>query len=129
MPVVTFMRRLRIAPVVLAGIVFLAGCASDIMRGYVGKPLESVVIDYGPPANVVDMGPGRKAYQWRKVNTSMVPGTSTEEMRRTRYGRSYQTVETPGYVQETECFYTFYAQFSYGRWYVTDFRKPKLECE
>ncbi|EJN04939.1 hypothetical protein [Phyllobacterium sp. YR531] len=119
----------RIVATVLLSTAFLAGCASDIMKGYIGKPLESVVLDYGPPTNVIEMGPGRKAYQWRKINTNVVPGTSTEEVRKTRHGRTYQTIETPGYVQETECFYTFYADYINGRWYVIDFRKPKLECE
>ncbi|KQV23645.1 hypothetical protein ASC97_26960 [Rhizobium sp. Root1203] len=35
----------------------------------------------------------------------------------------------PGYVKETECFYTFYARAAGTRWIVTNFRKPKLECE
>lgn len=107
----------------------LAGCASDIMKNYIGQPLESVVIDYGPPTEVLDLGPGERAYQWRKISTNAVSGTSTGEVRDTRHGRRYIETETPSYVEQKECFYTFYARSSGGRWYITNFRKPKLECE
>lgn len=41
----------------------------------------------------------------------------------------YEEYSTPGYVEEQECFYTFYARMQQGRWYITNFRQPKLECE
>jgi len=39
----------------------MSACASDIMKNYVGQPVESVVLDYGPPTTVVELGPGERA--------------------------------------------------------------------
>ena len=69
------------------------------------------------------------AYQWRKISTNVVFGSSSGETRRTKHGTEYEVTETPGYVERQECFYTFYARSSGGRWFITNFRKPKLECE
>lgn len=112
-----------------AAILMLAACASDIMKNYVGQPVESVILDYGPPTTVVDLAPGERAYQWRRISTNVVSGSSSGEIRETRHGTKYETTETPGYVERQECFYTFYARQSSGRWLITNFRKPKLECE
>lgn len=114
---------------VVATVFALTGCASDIMKNYIGQPIESVVLDYGPPTTIVDLGQGERAYQWRKISTNVVSGSSSGEVRHTKHGTEYQTTETPGYVERQECFYTFYAQASAGRWFVTNFRQPKLECE
>lgn len=113
----------------VAAMFALAGCASDIMKNYIGQPIESIVLDYGPPTAVVDLGQGERAYQWRKISTNVVSGSSSSEVRHTKHGTEYQTTETPGYVESQECFYTFYARASGGRWFVTSFRQPKLECE
>ncbi len=114
---------------VVATVFALTGCASDIMKNYIGQPIESVVLDYGPPTMIVDLGQGERAYQWRKISTNVVSGSSSGEVRHTKHGTEYQTTETPGYVERQECFYTFYARASEGRWFVTNFRQPKLECE
>ena len=42
----------------------LIGCASEIMKGYVGRPVQDVMLDYGAPTNAFDMGDGRRAFQW-----------------------------------------------------------------
>lgn len=120
----------RAFPVVLAaGVLLLTGCASAVMKNYVGGPVETVMLDYGPPTSVLDLGPGQRAYQWRKVSTNVVPGTARSEVRRTRRGTDVETTETPGYVERQECFYTFYARAAGERWLITSFRKPSLECE
>ncbi|WP_296746227.1 hypothetical protein [Mesorhizobium sp.] len=112
-----------------AALLAVSACASDIMKNYVGQPVESVILDYGPPATVVDLGPGERAYQWRKTSTNVVSGTSSGEVRHTKHGTEYEVTETPGYVERQECFYTFYARSSGRRWFITNFRKPRLECE
>ena len=119
------------APKVLAAAALLtiAACASDIMKNYVGQPVESVVLDYGPPTEIIDLGSGERAYQWRKISTNVVAGSTSGEVRHTKHGTEYETTETPGYVERQECFYTFYARASGGRWFITNFRQPKLECE
>lgn len=109
--------------------VLLAGCASDTMKTYIGQPVESVIIDYGPPTNILELGWNERAYQWRKISTNVVSGSSSGEIRDTRRGMRYEEYSTPGYVEEQECFYSFYARMQQGRWYITNFRQPKLECE
>jgi hypothetical protein len=91
--------------------------------------VESVILDYGPPTTVIDLDQGERAYQWRKISTNVVSGSTSGEVRNTRHGRRYEETETPGYVERQECFYPFYARSSTGRWYITNFRQPKLECE
>lgn len=113
----------------LAAASFLAGCASDIMKNYVGRPVEEVIIDYGPPSTVLELSRDERAYQWRKVSTNVVSGSTSGEIKDTRRGTRYEETVTPGYVEEQECFYTFYARRWGKGWYVTSFRKPKLECE
>lgn len=122
-------RTLALKALFAAALIGMSACASDIMKNYIGQPVESVVLDYGPPNTIVDLGPGERAYQWRKISTNVVSGTSSGEMRRTKHGTEYEVTETPGYVERQECFYTFYARSSGGRWFITNFRKPKLECE
>lgn len=107
----------------------LTGCASDVMKNYIGQPVESVILDYGPPTAVVELDRGERAYQWRKISTNAVSGTSSGEVRHTKHGTDFVTTETPGYIERQECFYTFYAHSSGGFWFITNFRKPKLECE
>lgn len=113
----------------LAALFLLTACASDIMKSYIGAPINSVMLDYGPPDNVYDLRPGERAYQWRQDKTQAVSGSTSGETRRTRHGERYEATETPGYVQQTACYYTFYTRFSGAEWYVTGFRQPSFECE
>ena len=41
--------RRGLAALALVSSLLLAGCASDIMKGYVGQPIEAAIADYGPP--------------------------------------------------------------------------------
>ncbi|OAI26426.1 hypothetical protein FM996_16765 [Methylosinus sporium] len=121
--------RAAYAAAALASTTLLVGCASDIMKNYVGRPVEDVIIDYGPPSTVLELGRDERAYQWRKVSTDVVAGSTSGEIKNTWRGARYEETVTPGYVQERECFYTFYARGGGKDWYVTSFRKPRLECE
>ncbi|MBO9656942.1 hypothetical protein O3S81_00200 [Agrobacterium sp. SOY23] len=107
----------------------LAACASTVMKSYIGAPITSVMLDYGPPDNIYGLGPGQQAYQWRKNKTQVVAGSSSGEVRTTRRGERYEVSETPGYVERIDCYYTFYTRNSGSEWYVTSFRQPSLECE
>lgn len=107
----------------------LTACASTVMKTYVGAPITSVMLDYGPPDNVYSLGPGQQAYQWRKNKTQVVAGSSSGKVRSTRHGERYEVSETPGYVERIDCYYTFYTRGSGNDWYVTSFRQPSLECE
>ncbi len=37
------------AAIAITAALVLTGCASTVMKNYIGQPVESVVIDYGPP--------------------------------------------------------------------------------
>ncbi|MDH0616915.1 MULTISPECIES: hypothetical protein [unclassified Agrobacterium] len=109
--------------------ILLAACASTVMKSYIGAPITSVMLDYGPPDNIYSMGSGQQAFQWRKKKTQVVAGSSSGEVRTTRRGERYEVSETPAYVERIDCYYTFYTRNSGGEWYVTSFRQPPLECE
>ena len=120
--------RARIALAILPCLAF-AGCASDIMKSYMGQPIEMAIADYGPPTETFSLPDGRKAFQWRKVQTIAVAEKTKTEVRETRYGERVESTTTPGYVRSEECFYTLYASSYGGRWVVSGFRKPSLSCE
>mgnify|MGYP000843911313 CR=1 FL=1 len=114
---------------IAAASIVLTACASTVMKSYIGAPITSVMLDYGPPDNIYSLGPGQQAYQWRKNKTQVVAGSSSGEVRSTRHGERYEVSETPGYVERIDCYYTFYTRSSGNDWYVTSFRQPSLECE
>ncbi|WP_332305399.1 hypothetical protein [Rhizobium sp. GR12] len=120
---------IRAAIAVTAASILLTACASTVMKSYIGAPITSVMLDYGPPDNIYSLGAGQQAYQWRKNKTQVVAGSSSGEVRTTRRGERYEVSETPGYVERIDCFYTFYTRNSGAEWYVTSFRQPSLECE
>lgn len=118
------------AIILIAGAsMLLTACASTVMKTYIGAPITSVMLDYGPPDNIYSLGPGQQAFQWRKKKTQVVAGSSSGEVRTTRRGERYEVSETPGYVERIDCYYTFYTRSSGKDWYVTSFRQPSLECE
>ncbi|MBD7990651.1 hypothetical protein H9643_07680 [Ochrobactrum sp. Sa2BUA5] len=125
----------RLLPVSLSGIVALGGtilltaCASQVLKSYIGTPISSVMLDYGPPDNVYKLSANEQAYQWRRTKTQAVASEFNGEVRETRRGERYKGTETPGYIEHTECFYTFYTRRSGHDWYVTNFPQPSLECE
>lgn len=128
------MRRLLIAVTLL-----LSGCATTIMDGFVGKPLQQVMVRYGPPANVFDMPDGRRAFQWNISSNYVVPGSSQSyttanvyappgafaTVNATTYGTS-----TPGYVGQMDCLYTMYGQYDAvtKAWVLVGYEKPRLMC-
>ena len=54
-------------------LITLGGCVADTMRGYIGQDVRQVELAYGPPANVIDLGNGSRAYQWARISTSTTP--------------------------------------------------------
>lgn len=115
--------------------VSLAGCASQIMRSYVGKDVREVMLDYGAPANAFDMGDGRRAFQWVDGSSYTVPVTATttssvNTLGSTSWVNSNTTI-TGGQTINSRCLYTLFARWNEDvkGWYVTDFRKPNLMCE
>jgi hypothetical protein len=60
--------------IVLALCLALAGCASTTQQRqermhtaltpYIGRTIADYAVDHGPPTNTVDLGPGKKGFQW-----------------------------------------------------------------
>lgn len=119
-----------LAIILMSCSVVISGCASTIMKRYMSRDISTVVANYGPPINNFDLPNGQRAFQWKIIDTSYVPETVTYD---SQGGHGYQrgsTVRSGGYVKETACFYTFYANTApNGGWTITGFEKPSFECE
>lgn len=140
-------RRLVALSVVFA----LAACASQIMQGYVGKPLTETVLDYGPPVAAYDMDNETRAFVWVRAKTFTSPGyaSTTGSSRGTgtasvvgntvaAHGTSFYDATTyyqPPRTSTWSCNYVLLAKRNGngiegpGAWTVTGFRSPQLRCE
>ena len=134
---------------------FLCGCASQIMKSYIGKDIREVVVDYGQPQNALDMGDGRRAFQWIMTKSRTTPvvvstsGTSTTSSAingtvtgtlNNSYVRAKansttwlnsNTQITGGETIVSECVYTLFATWNEASksWQVVGFREPRFTCE
>ena len=113
----------------------LAGCASQIMSSYIGKDIREVVLDYGPPANAMDMGDWRRAFQWI-MNTSYttpVYANTTGSATTTGYTTwmNSNTTISGGQTVSSNCMYTLFTNWDEASksWRVVDFKKPNFMCE
>lgn len=115
---------------VITAVLALAGCASQIMEGYLGKDITEVAMDRGAPEGVMDLPDGRRAFMWQTTESMAMPATTTYNV--SGYGNwaSGSATTTGGGVSSWECTYTLIGQRnSQGSYTVVDFRKPSLMCE
>lgn len=128
------MKRYAWALALLPAALPLGGCASDIMRGYLGRGPEAVMARYGPPDNVFDMPDGRRAYQWMQISQSTSAGseeTRTRWVKRRGDGRPERvtvTQVTPPTSTDRRCFYTLYAHRQGAGWVLDNFERPEFGC-
>lgn len=126
------MRGVIIAAVLALG---LSGCATAIMEGYIGKPVQQAMIDRGPPDMVMDLPDGRRAFQW-VINSSYTTPRQT-------YGQAniyappgayanvnYNQMTFGGQTITSSCRYTMYASWDEAQrtWVFVGFEKPRLDC-
>jgi hypothetical protein len=111
--------------------VLLTGCASEVLKSYVGKSVTEPILDYGPPTNVVELEEGHRAYQWAKTNSGIIPittPTTTNIYGSGGYATAYST--STNYVPySNNCIYTLTAVRNGKDWVVDGFRPPSFECE
>jgi len=133
----------------------LAGCATQIMTSYVGKPLTQPIIEYGPPVAAYDMGDGRRAFVWVQKVQVVRPGfvsttgnanaISTGSVRAVGNQASYSGQTTANLYANTtilpptqssyDCHYAIFARKTRddidgpAAWQVVGFNPPKLKCE
>ncbi len=119
--------------------VVLGGCASQIMKSYVGKTVAETVMDYGPPATAFDVDQNRRAFIWSMNSSYTMPGTTTVNGNVNVIGGtgfySATAISTPPQTISQRCNYTVFAERIPGApagpagWLIVDFRKPSLMCE
>jgi hypothetical protein len=122
------MERLVLAFVTL---ITLSGCVANTMRGYIGQDVRQVELAYGPPANVIDLGDGTRAYQWARISTSSTPVSAVTTTTKEKKGRRTSTTElVGGQTTVTRCLYVFMTAWSPQRngWIVTGIQPPSLDC-
>jgi hypothetical protein len=109
----------------------LAGCASQIMQGYIGQPLQEVMLDYGPPINAFDMPDGSRAFQWSVSSTYVTPTTVTSTAIPAGNMWMTNTQITGGQAITSACVYTMLARWNEEQraWIFTDFRQPNVMCQ
>lgn len=111
----------------------VGGCASQIMQGYVGKNVKEAMLDYGPPTNIIEMGPNERAYQWSMTDSVISPGATFNNGQVVALGQtaSYSgtSYATPTIIDENVCHYSLMAKQVGDEWIVTGYRKPQISCE
>ena len=126
--------RLIVSAVFVAALA-LTSCATGIMEGFVGQPLQAGIARYGPPEIVFDMPDGRRAFQWRMESQITTPVQT--------YGNAniyappgafasvnYNQTTFGGQTSSQVCRYTMYArwQAAQNAWIFESFEKPTLMC-
>lgn len=112
-------------------------CASQIMQGYVGKDIKEVMLTYGPPINEIDMGKGKRAFQWSITQSYSTPAIINQNSAGSAsvYGNQiYASGRTTSYITPSNtntrnCFYTLFAEKQKSGWIVTGFKQPEFMCE
>jgi hypothetical protein len=121
--------------ILIAGLSALAGCASDIMKGFVGQPIQTVMLRYGPPAGAFDMPDGTRAFQWAMTRSGMLPTNVQQSGSVVMVGQNAYWMSnaqiTGGQTITSECLYTMTGRWDEATktWMVTGFQKPGFTCE
>ena len=119
----------------LTAAAILMGCASQIMGGFVGKPMTAVVGQYGFPAVSYDVDTNKRAFVWQINNSVIVPGTSYATGTVVGNQAFVSTYSSPGYASTYSCAYVLYAEKTRtdiegpAAWTIVGFEKPKLSCQ
>jgi len=104
----------------------LIGCASEILKSYVGKDLSVVMLDYGPPQNKFKMPDGTIAFQWIRSTGVAMPTTSNV----TGYGNTATVTTYGGGYSSWECAYTLFGKPNNQNSYtIVGYQQPKIDCE
>ncbi len=113
----------------------LGGCASQVMKSYVGLPLQTIMAKRGPPMIAFDLPDGRRAFQCVLNRSYQMPTTVTNT------GQAYPVGNQVWWTQNTQisggqviggrCAYTLYGRWSDAAraWMIEGFEKPPYACE
>ena len=112
-----------------------AGCASQIMGGYVGKPITAVISEYGMPVGSYDVSVDQRAFLWSKKSSYVMPGSSFTSGTLVGNQMFANTYSSPSYVGTSSCSYVLIARKTRtdiegpAAWTVIGFEKPRFGCE
>lgn len=119
----------------LSFVVLLFGCASQIMSGFVGKPMTAVVSQYGFPVSAFDLDSNKRAFVWQLNNSVVVPGSSSTTGMVVGNQIFANTYTTPAHTSSFSCAYVLHAEKTRSdiegpeAWTIVGFEKPKFSCE
>jgi hypothetical protein len=118
---------------ILAAVLMIGGCATQVMQGYIGRPVQSAMASYGPPDVVFEMPDGRRAFQWVMTSSGVTPRQS--------YGQANiyappgafaqvntQTMTFGGNPYSMTCRYTMYATWNGSAWIFDSYEPPAFGC-
>jgi hypothetical protein len=124
---------------VLIAALLMCGCASQIMQGYVGKPVSEAVMDYGQPVAAIELDKNKKAFVWSQTHSTISPGYSNTSGSIYGTGSSAffnsSTYTSPAYVSTSQCNYTLYAERTRkdidgpAAWTVVGYKEPNIMCQ
>lgn len=121
--------------IAIFGTFLVAGCASQIMSGYIGQSVQEAMLDYGPPINSFDMPDGSRAFQWVLTSSYVQPTTISQSGNVQTSGNDLSWMSntriTGGQQVTNACAYTMLARWidASKAWVFYDFRKPRFLCE
>lgn len=119
----------------ILGVVLISGCASQIMGGYVGRPITAVISEHGMPVGSYDVSADQRAFIWSKDSSYVIPGSSFTSGTLVGNQMFANTYSSPSYVGTSSCNYVLIARKTRtdiegpAAWTVIGFEKPRFVCE
>jgi len=119
----------------ILSVALLVGCATQIMSGFVGKPMTAVVSQYGFPVGAYDIDINKRAFVWQMTNSVVVPGSSFTTGTVVGSQVFANTYSAPAYASSYSCAYVLHAEKTRSdiegpaAWIIVGFEKPKFGCE
>lgn len=118
----------------LTFIFILSGCATQIMSGFIGKPITAVINKYGFPSGAYDVDQNKRAFVWQMNGGVIVPGNSFTNASVAGNQIFASTYSSPSYVSSFSCSYVMIAENNKldiqgpAAWTVVGYEKPSFGC-
>ena len=130
----------------IAAVFLLSGCATTHMQSYLGKDMQEVIADSGPPAKEITVSQTRRAFQYNWDYNAFNPGPNSYKLEPP--GKHSQTAPKGFTIQHgylipnmdmmvghatlrPDCAITYIAEWddTQQKWIVVDYRgKNNLAC-
>lgn len=131
---------MKLTPILcVLSVLLLTACASQILQEYVGNPVQTVMLDYGPPVNAFDMPDKSRVFQWSMTQSYTTPiqvstygtGTAVGTGNFATGWMNNNSIITGGQTFTDTCIYSLFTKWNKEEktWYVTGFKPPNIMCE